>query len=219
MSENKAFIEIVVGLYLCLTFALLVVDGTVSFIDATNLDRQRRPYIWMTGAFDCFFHVIHLILIVAWASYMYTDNYDGMANVLVGISAHVMGLGLCTTIDIVRKFFMKMVSAKPFLYKAILLFIETLIVSQMDIYQGQMSPVQQATAINADGTVVALPGSYQAPPGTMMLLVVPVQPPEGEAQQQQSTHSMQPLTDDKNKEAARTTSGATDGESDAGTRV
>ncbi|KAL3185933.1 hypothetical protein MRX96_028802 [Rhipicephalus microplus] len=107
MPENKAFIEIVVGLYLCLTFALLVVEGMVSFIDATNVDRNRRPYIWMTGAFDCFFHVIHLILILAWAACMYTDNYNGMANVLVGISAHVMGIGLCTTIDVVRMFFAK----------------------------------------------------------------------------------------------------------------
>ncbi|KAL3185932.1 hypothetical protein MRX96_028801 [Rhipicephalus microplus] len=86
-------------------------------------------------------------------------------------------------------------------------------------HTGLVSPTQQSTAVNADGTVVALPGSYQAPLGTW-LLVVPVQPPEAEAQQQQSTHSMQPLTDHKNKEeAARTVSGATDAESGAGTRV
>ncbi|XP_037565351.2 uncharacterized protein LOC119445101 [Dermacentor silvarum] len=61
----------------------------------------------MTASFDCFFHLVHLLLIVAWAAYMYKDNYDGMAKSLVGISARVMGLGLCTTIDLGRTVIVK----------------------------------------------------------------------------------------------------------------
>ncbi|XP_054919493.1 uncharacterized protein [Dermacentor andersoni] len=138
---------------------------------------------------------------------------------------------------------MQVGSAQPLVYKVILLFIETLIVCQMEIYQlgvqaeaaaaqqapaveaspqtapDEASPLQRPNAATSDGTVVAVEGAYQAPPGTMMLLVVPVQPPEAEDQQQHSAQSMQPLTAGAKHRPAPAASKATDASSSAGTRV
>ncbi|XP_065304716.2 uncharacterized protein [Dermacentor albipictus] len=197
----------------------------------------------MTGSFECFFHVVHLVLLVVWAVCMYKDNYDGMSKSLVGISARVMGIGLCTTIDLGRMMIVQPPYLGSYFQRQIMHREKTLIVCQMEIYQlgvqaeaaaaqqapaaeaspqtapDEASSLQRSNATTSDGTVVAVEGAYQAPSGTMMLLVVPVQPPEAEDQQQHSAQSMQPLTAGAKQRPKPAASEATDASSSAGTRV